>query len=145
MTSFRSKNYPHSRNRWLIYQEYAMQYYAGVMLLVMMGVMVKIYLGQSLLTFTLLGTGVAVIIGNLLAYASLKRQVGEVFFLEKHFAILSTHEILYGHENHVFPLEYANPTRSGSTITVHYFDRIVSLEKKDWEDFELVWEYFSNF
>ena len=144
MTSFRSKNYPQSRNRWLIFQETAMRYYAACMLLIMLGVMVKISLGQSIFIFTLVGTGLAVLIGNMLAYSQLKRQVGEVFFLEKHFAILSVYEILFGHENHVFPLQYANPARGEATISVHFFDRIVTLESKDWEDFELIWEYYSN-
>ncbi|MEM6628506.1 MAG: hypothetical protein AAF694_02490 [Bacteroidota bacterium] len=144
MTSFRSINYPQSKNRWLIFQESAMQFYGAGMLLVMLGVMLKVYLGQNVLGFALIGTVLSLLLGNLLAYSQLKRQVAEVFFLDKHFAVLSVYEILFGHENHVFPLHYASPSRDGTTLSIHYLDRIVQLQKKDWEDFELIWDWFSS-
>lgn len=121
-----------------------MQFYGAGMLLVMLGVMLKVYLGQNVLGFALIGTVLSLLLGNLLAYSQLKRQVAEVFFLDKHFAVLSVYEILFGHENHVFPLHYASPSRDGTTLSIHYLDRIVQLQKKDWEDFELIWDWFSS-
>jgi len=144
MTSFRSRHYPKNRNKWVIFQEQAIRYYAVMILIVMIGVLLKIYLGESILWFTLGGVALSFILGNLLAYARLKRDIAEVFFLEKHFAVISVYDMLFEQQEHVFPLVYANPQRTSERITLHYKDQVIELKRDDWEDFDLIWNWLSN-
>ncbi len=144
MTSFKSKYYPRSSSKWLVYQEYAMRFYAFFMLVIMLGVLVKIYLGEGILWFSMIGTVVSLGLGNILAYAKLKRDIAEIFFLDKHFAIISVYEILFGRKQQVFPLMYANAVMGQEEIVLHYNDQVLQLHKEDWEDFDLIWNWLSN-
>ena len=45
MTSFKSQNYPKSKNGLLVMQEYAMQYYAAFNLILMLAIITRVYTG----------------------------------------------------------------------------------------------------
>jgi len=121
-----------------------MRYYAFFMLMVMLGVLMKIYLGQGILWFSIVGTALALGLGNILAYAKLRRDIAEIFFLEKHFSVISVYEILFGRNQQVFPLIYANPVLGNDVISIHYNDQVLQLQRDDWEDFDLIWNWLSN-
>lgn len=139
MTKFRSIHFPRSSNGMMLLQESAMQYYAYFALVVMIGVMLKVYVGQSILWFGIIGMVVAIVLGNMMAYIKLKKSIAEIFFLQDHFSLISVYEILFGAENKVFPLRYANPQRTEAGISLHFDDQIITLKEEDWEDFDLIW------
>ena len=60
MTKFRSVHFPRTSKGLILFQEYAMQYYAYFALVVMIGVMLKIYFGQNILWFGVLGMAAAI-------------------------------------------------------------------------------------
>ena len=121
-----------------------MQYYAGLSLIVMLGVIVKVYAGQPILWFAVIGFAVSLILGNMMAYVQLKRSIAEIFFLNEHFSIISVYEILFQRNNHVFPLIYANPRKHGDHISIHFNDQIINLYEKDWEEYELIWNWLNG-
>lgn len=141
MTSFKSKHYPASSNSLMVIQDIAMRYYAVLALIVMAAVMVKISIGQSPLWVGVLGFIGAIIMGNAIAYVQLRKQYAQIFFVKQHFSLISVYEILYKKENNAFPLRYANPTRSEDQINLHFNDQIITLDRDDWEDFDLIWEW----
>ncbi|MEZ4825237.1 MAG: hypothetical protein R3C61_02930 [Bacteroidia bacterium] len=144
MTSFQSAHYPKSRNGLLVLQEYAMQYYGAINVLLMLAVMVRVYAGHgySVLWLAIVGEVVALVLGNLLAYGKLRRTIAEIFFVNDHFSMISVYEILFKGENNAFPLIYANPDMlNEDTVSVHFNDQIITLHRKDWEEFDLVRDY----
>lgn len=144
MTSFRSRHYPKHRNGLMIVQEYAMQYYAILMLFVMAAVMLKVYVGQNPLWWGIFGTAAAIGLGNIMAYVNLNRNYAEIFFVNEHFSLISVHEILNEKKNDAFPLHYANAQRIEDEITLHFNDQIVTLKAEDWEEFDLIWSWLNS-
>lgn len=144
MTKFRSKHFPGSDKRIVLVQEYAMQYYATFALIVMLGVLVKVYVGQSVLWFGIIGMGLSIVLGNMLAYVRLKKSIAEIFFVQDHFSLISVYEILFGAENTAFPLRYANAQRTAEGISLHFNDQVINLKREDWEDFDLIWDWLTQ-
>ncbi|TAE47034.1 MAG: hypothetical protein EAZ89_18850 [Bacteroidetes bacterium] len=144
MKSFRSRNYPRSSNALLVGQEFAMQYYAALTLIIMLGLMVRVVSGgvdYQLLLWALGAEVLAVLLGNALSNAKMRRTLAEIFFVKEHFSLISVYDILHKKESHVFPLAYASARRSadGKTLSLHYHDQILTLNEADWgEDFEEV-------
>ncbi|MDX2249659.1 MAG: hypothetical protein SF052_22945 [Bacteroidia bacterium] len=145
MTSFQSNHYPKSRNGVAVLQEYAMQYYGALNLILMLAVIVKVYAGgygQSVLWLAVIGEVAALGLGNLLAYGKLRRTIAEIFFVNDHFSMISVYEILFKGENNAFPLIYANPDMlNEDTVSIHFNDQILTLYRKDWEEFDLIRDY----
>ncbi|MEZ4773058.1 MAG: hypothetical protein R3D00_07740 [Bacteroidia bacterium] len=145
MTSFQSHQYPRSRNGIVILQEYAMQYYGAINAILMLAIMVRVAAGssgQSILWIAIAGEVIALVIGNLLAYGKLRRTIAEIFFVNDHFSMISVYEILFKGENNAFPLVYANPDMlNEDTVSVHFNDQIITLHRKDWEEFDLIRDY----
>ena len=148
MDSFRSRQFPRSRKGLLVVQEYAMQYYGAFNLVLMLVVLVRIVsagAGPSLLWWIIGAELIALGLGNMLAYAKLKRTYAEIFFVNEHFSLISVYEILFQRENNAFPLRYANPSLSGdhSRLVIHFNDQVVTLKREDWEEFDLIrdWLY----
>lgn len=144
MTSFRSTHYPKHRNGLLIVQEYAMQYYGIFMLFVMAAVMLKVYVGQNPIWWGIIGTGVSLGLGNMMAYVQINRNYAEIFFVNEHFSLISVNEILSEKKNNAFPLRYANPQRVGDEITIHFNDQIIVLKADEWEEFDLIWSWLNS-
>ena len=148
MTSFKSHNYPKSNNGLLVMQEYAMQYYAAFNLILMLTIITKIYSGgyeQTVLWIAIIGEVVALILGNLLAYGKLNRTMATVFFVDRHFSMVSVYDMLFKKEqSHAFPLVYANPQMDAEEkiLSVHFNDQIITLKREDWEEFDLLRDYF---
>ncbi|MEM6800551.1 MAG: hypothetical protein AAF696_04055 [Bacteroidota bacterium] len=149
MTNFRSKHYPRSSNGVLIMQEYAMQYYAGINILIILGVLLKLYGpygGDSMLYFVVIGEVIALALGNLLAYGSMKRSYAELFFLKDHFSAISVYDMLFSKDKKptAFPLIYSNahmdPDQEKLSFTFH--DQIITLRRDNWEEFDLIYNYF---
>ncbi|WNJ20951.1 hypothetical protein [Pontibacter sp. G13] len=149
MNSFRSQHYPNSRKGLRILQEYAMQYYATFNVVIMLGVLIKVIsggFGGGLVIVVVLAELAAIGLGNLLAYAKLKRNIAEIFFTQEHFSLISVYDIVYNPESkHAFPLAYANPTLSAdrNQIVVHFNDQVITLHREDWDEFDLIvnWMY----
>lgn len=125
-----------------------MQFYGGLNLLLMLLVLIQVYSGTqglSLLWFVLLAEVVILGLGNVLALARVKRSYAEIFFVNDHFSLISVHEILFSPKNQAFPLLYSNPVMhtAGDRFTVHFNDQIVTFERKDWDDFDLIWGWFA--
>lgn len=146
MTSFHSKHYPTSRNKLVVGQEFAMRYYAGFNVVIMVYVLLSIVSGGaslSLLWTVLIAEAVALGIGNLLGQSSLQRTFAEIFFVGDHFSLISVGEILDKPKNHAFPLRLANPflDPEQDKITIHFNDQVITLYRKDWEEFDLIVDY----
>ena len=143
-TSFTSKHFPSNRNRLFILQEYAVQYYAAFTLVVMLGVMLSIANGKGgrdLILWTVIGELLALALANLMAGAKLKRSYAQITFIGDHFSLISVHDILYDNKNHAFPLRFANAQRGEDRIQIHYNDQIITLDRDEWDDFDLIWNY----
>lgn len=125
-------------------QEYAMQYYAIFMMVVVIGVLMRIALGKTVLIFAIVGFLLSLGLGNMVAYVQLRRNFAEIFFLQGHFSLISVYEILYQQNNVVFPLKYANARNYGDSITFHYNDQVITIRRKDWEDFDLIWNWLEE-
>ncbi|MEL7532907.1 MAG: hypothetical protein AAFN10_16425 [Bacteroidota bacterium] len=146
MTSFHSKNFPNSKNGLLVLQGFAMQYIAGFNVVLMLGILVKVVsqgAGLNILWIAVVGELIAVGLGNLLAYAKLKKTYAQIFFVNEHFSLISVYEILFKRENNAFPLRYANPRLDGeqNILTIHFNDQIITLRREDWEEFDLIRDY----
>ena len=129
-------------------QEYAMQSFAGLNLILMLGVIMKVSsggAGQNLVWMVVVGEIIALALGNAIAYVRLRKSFAEIFFVKDHFSLISVYEILFKKENHAFPLVYANPRLSADrkTISLTYNDQIITLYEDDWEDFEQIWNWLN--
>jgi hypothetical protein len=125
-----------------VVQEYAMSYYAGLSFIVMLGAVLRINAGKDILLFALIGEGVAIFLGNVLSTAAMKRKIAEVLFVSESFSLISVHDLVYKSPPLSFPLKFANPVRMGDTIQVHYLDQVLTLKKEDFDDFDLIWNWF---
>lgn len=148
MTKFQSKHFPKNRRGLLTLQEYAVQYYAGLNLLIMFYALAQISggnSGQSLLWTVVIAEIIALGLGNMLALARTRRSYAQIFFLNDHFSLISVHEILFSPQNQAFPLIYANPVMDaeGDKFTVHFNDQIIPFYRKDWEEFDTIFAWFT--
>ncbi|MEM9936251.1 MAG: hypothetical protein AAF824_21685 [Bacteroidota bacterium] len=144
MTRFRSKHFPSHRNKLWMLQEFAIYYYGIFFFVLMLAIIIRVASGQSILWLGLIGALAAMGLGNVFAYAKLKRTYAEIFFLESHFSLISLYEIQYQPHNHVFPLRYANARHEGDRISLTFLDQIITLKREDWEDFDLIWSCLQN-
>ena len=123
--------------------------YYGIFNLIMMVVILAMAskggLGQSMFWLAVVGEIVIIGLGNLLTYGKLNRSIGRVFFVNQHFSMISVYDILFKKEKSTaFPLIYANPQMDPeqNTLTVHFNDQIITLRRDDWEEFDLMRDYF---
>lgn len=143
--SFRSRDFPRRMQPFLVQQEYAIRYYAILTFLVMVAVVLRINSGRDPVWFGLIGEALAIFIGNVMAGVALRRKIAEIFFVNDGFTIISVHAALTQTPTRSFPLRFANPTRTESTIQFHYEDQIMSIKREDWpEDFDLIWNWFNR-
>ena len=149
MTRFRSRNYPTSTRKFLIVQELALRYYGIISVFIMIGVLAMLQSkqeGNTIIWFVIGGMFVALIMGNMLAFVKLRKAWAEIFFVGNTFTLLSTYDILYGAEPVSFPVQFSNASRSAQNpdvIQLHYSDLIVTLNRDDWEDFDLIWSWLN--
>lgn len=143
--SFRSRHYPTAKSTFFVTQEYAMRYYAILAMILMIGVMLRVYAKLDIVIFGIVGAGLCLLLGNLFAQVQLKRKIAEIFFVNDGFSIISIHDILHQSPKRSFPLRFANPTRSDDMIQFHFEDQILQIKKEDWgEEFELIWDWFNQ-
>lgn len=148
MTNFRSKHYPRTSNGVMVMQEYAMQYYAGINLIIILGVLLKLYgpYEGNMLYFVVIGEVIALVLGNLLAYGSMKRSYAELFFLKDHFSAISVYDMLFSKDKEptAFPLIYANAhmDHEEKKMSFTFHDQIITLRRDNWEEFDLIYNYF---
>ncbi len=148
MTKFQSRHYPTNRKGVLTLQEYAARYYAGFNLLIMFYVLAQVSsrgMGSQIIWIVVGAEIIALALGNMLAVAKTKRSYAEIFFVNDHFSLISVHEILFSPQNQAFPLMYASPHMDpdGDSFTVHFNDQIIPFYRRDWEDFDLIWSWFT--
>lgn len=145
MMSFRSSNYPRSSQAFKVTQEYAMRYYAIFLFLVMAMVVLRLERGQETVIFGLLGVGLAILLGNMMARVQLKRKIAEIFFVNDGFSVISIYDIVHQSPKRSFPLKFANPTRDETRIQFHFEDQIMHIKKEDWGDeFDLIWNWLNQ-
>ncbi|MCB9230830.1 MAG: hypothetical protein H6581_04170 [Bacteroidia bacterium] len=144
MTNFRSNHYPKSGNPLVVTQEYALRYYIIFSSVVVIGVLIKMYYGQPIFWFGIIGITLALVLGNFWASVQLNKRIAEVLIVGDSFSMISVHEIVNRKPNRSFPLRLANPSRTANEIHLHFGDQIMVLKKEDWEDFELIWSWFQN-
>lgn len=123
-----------------------MRYYAGLNMIIMLGVLIKVVsgsgFGSGMIWAIMIAEIVALVLGNLMAYSKLHRSYAEIFFVNDHFSLISVHDILFKKENHAFPLRYANPSMSDEdTISIHFNDQVVTLKRENWDEFDLIRDY----
>ncbi len=142
MHSFKSKHFPSTSKPFLIVQEAAMYYYALISVFVMLGIILLMQAGKDILGFAVIGFAVAILMGNVLARVKLRKMYAEIFFAGEHVSLISVYDILFPKQKEAFPLRFANPGRGQTTISFHFNDQIIVLQKEDWAEFELIWEAF---
>lgn len=145
MNSYKSHQYPTTRNPILMLQEKAMFYYAvfcggmlaGLMLLMQSGVSSWISL-----IYAIAGLLISVGLGNVFAAVKLKKTYAQIFFVGENVSLISVYDILFPGDRPAFPLRFTNPLRSESVLSFHFKDQIIVLKKEDWDDFESIWQQF---
>ncbi|MBX7240290.1 MAG: hypothetical protein K1X92_00980 [Bacteroidia bacterium] len=142
MKSFKSHHYPDSRQKFLIIQENAIYYYGFFMIIVMLGLVLRMFSGESILLFGVVGVFLSMGLGNIAAVVKLKKTYAEIFFVGEHFSIISIYDILFAKEKQAFPLRYASPNRNGDEIHFTFNDQIIVFKKEDWEKFDEIWAAF---
>ncbi|MEO1448395.1 MAG: hypothetical protein AAFV07_02645, partial [Bacteroidota bacterium] len=141
--SFKSTYYPKSRNNLQISQEFAMQYYGAFNIVIMLGVMVHIVgngVGMKLVGWVIAAEAIALILGNLFAYAQMRKSFAQIFFVNEHFSLISIYDILNDEPHTAFPLRLASPQISAdqNRLSLHFNDQVITLKREDWEDFDLI-------
>ena len=142
MKSFKSHHYPDSKQKFLIIQETAIYYYAVFMMVVMLGLVLRMFSGESILLFGVGGVFLSMLFGNFAAVVKLRKTYAEIFFVGEHFSIISTYDILFATEKQAFPLRYASPNRLNDEIHFTFNDQIIVFKKEDWEKFDELWAAF---
>ena len=143
--SFRSKHYPQSPSAFRIRQEFALRYYAGLLFVVMVGIMLRVSYGKEALIFGLVGIVGAILLGSVLAKVQLRRSIAEVFFINDGFSIINIDDILNRSPKRSFPLRFADPTRNEDQIFFNFEDQIITLKREDWgTDFDLIWNWLTQ-
>ena len=144
MIRFRSHHYPESRSRFRVVQDYAMFYYAGFLLVGLFLIFQLMIKGFPILLPMVGLVAVALLFGNAMSYVKLRKSYAEIFFLPDHFSLISVHQILFEEESRVFPLAYANAHYSENELSFHFNDEVITLYRKDWDDFDQIWQHFAN-
>lgn len=142
MHSFKSKHFPTTNKPFMVVQEAAMYYYAIISVFVMLGIILLMQAGKEILWFAMFGFSLAIFLGNVLARVKLRKMYAEIFFAGEHVSLISVYDILFPKQKEAFPLRFANPGRSHTSISFHFNDQIVVLNREDWEEFDLIWEAF---
>ena len=109
----------------------------------MIGVLVKLTYRQPIFWFAFVGAALALALGNAVAYVMMHRKKAEIFFVGDSFSIISVSEITSKTPIPSFPIKFANPSRVGSDIHLHFQDEVVILKRDDWEELDLIWDYLN--
>ncbi len=145
MNSFKSKYYPRSGNKVFMFQEYAVRYYGIFFAVYFIYIALLIFQGGEIGIGAIIGLLLCLVFGNFFTYAFLKRKIAEVFFVDETVTVITIYDILFREPGKPFPLRLVNPFRTGNEITFTFQDQILSLEKEDWEGFELLWESLNQY
>ena len=76
------------------------------------------------------------------------RNYAEIFFVGDHFSLISVYEVITERKNHAFPMMYASPSLDPEQdkLSFHFNDQVITLHRKDWEEFDLIVDYmFARF
>jgi hypothetical protein len=145
MQSFKSIHYPTRKSRFAVLQDNAMPFYAGFILLVMVGTVLRSQSGKEIPIFTAVGIAIAIVLGNFFAQVKMRRNIAEIFFTGETFSLVSIYDIAYKQPTAAFPLRFANAHRVGDHIELHYTDLVLMLKREDWgEEFDLIWNWLSE-
>jgi len=140
--AFRSKEYPESQNRFMVLQQFAQNYYATFGIVIILGCVLMIFSGKLYLWSTIFATLIMMSFANILADVKVKSAYAEIFFVQDNFYLLTIDEVLGGKRKGSFPLSYASAYRTEDSITIHYHDLVVHLDRKNWPDLDVIWEWF---
>jgi hypothetical protein len=144
MTRFTSKHFPRSANPLILVQETAMRYYAGFAMVLMVFLIVRASEQRDILWFGVLGFAGCIALGNIAAIASIRKKMGQIFFVNDSFTILSVYDISFGKNKPSFPIELASVQYHPNSISFHYFDRIIELKRDEWEQIDLIATYLKG-
>lgn len=127
-----------------------MYYYAVLLSIVMVLVIMRLHslqyqIDATLIICGLLGFFGSLYVGNRLAIVKLRKTYAQIFFVGTDISLLSVYDILNPQEKQAFPLRFANPIRIEDEISFHFNDQIIRLRKEDWNEFELIWECFCSY
>jgi len=151
MNSFTSQHYPlSSKNKRQIVNDTSMYYYAVLLSIVLILVILRFHSLQYQIDTTLIVSGIlglflSLFLGNRLAIVKLNKTYAQIFFVGEDISLLSVYDILYQQEKQAFPLRFTNHIRMGDEIIFHFKDQIIHLKKEDWNEFELIWECFCSY
>lgn len=120
-----------------------MQYYGIFNMIIMLGVIVHIKgngVGMNLVGWVIAAEAIALILGNMLSYAKMRRSFAQIFFVNEHFSLISVYDILHENTPQAFPLRLASPQFSAdqNRLSLHFNDQVLILKREDWEEFDVI-------
>jgi|GEM_PF-1616891 hypothetical protein len=140
--SFKSKYYPTTRKRIWLVQRYAQKYYHFFALFIMVTSLLMILQQQSPFYFVIITGTLGIFFSNFMGIMKLNALVAEIYFVEDQFYVLFVEDILKGGKIPSFPIRFAHFSWNAQGATIHYHDRILQLNKEDWEDWNLLAQWF---
>ncbi len=140
--SFKSKHYPISKKRiWLI-QQHAQKYYQFFALFIMVTSLIMLLNHQSPLYFACITATIAVLLSNFLGFMKLNALIAEIYFVDEQFYVLFVDDVLKGGKIPSFPIRFAHFSWNAQGATIHYHDRILQLYREDWEEWNILTNWF---
>jgi hypothetical protein len=140
--SFKSKHYPTTTKRiWLI-QQYAQKYYQMFTIFIMVTALIMLLNQQSPLYFTLVTSIIGIAFSHFMGVMKMNALVAEIYFVDEQFYVLFVEDILKGGKIPSFPIRFAHFSWDTHGATIHYHDRIIQLYKEDWEDWNVLANWF---
>ncbi|GIV43751.1 MAG: hypothetical protein KatS3mg035_0874 [Bacteroidia bacterium] len=140
--SFKSKHYPTTTKRvWLI-QKYAQKYYQIFALFIMITSLIMLLNHQSPLYFAIITASISILLSNFLGIMKMSALVAEIYFVEEQFYVLFVEDVLKGGQIPSFPIRFAHFSWNAQGATIHYHDRILQLNREDWEDWSVLANWF---
>lgn len=140
--SFKSKHYPITTKRiWLI-QKYAQKYYQMFALFIMVTALLMVLNHENPFNFVLITASLTIFLSNFLGLMKINALIAEIYFVEEQFYVLFVDDVLKGGQIPSFPIKFAHFSWNAQGATIHYHDRVLQLYKEDWEDWNVLSNWF---
>lgn len=127
----------------LAYQTLVLQWMAAFAAICMVVLLTRIYAGGGLLAFGLYSLGASAVLAWIVGTVQFHARIGCVQVDGTTFHILSMYDLAFGAEaNPPFPLSFAAPQVTTDGLQIHYLDRVVTLRRQDFAQFESLAQQF---
>ena len=136
MASFKSINYPQNKHLFYVVQSYASTMYVRFFSVLMIVLIYALSKKAPLLYLGIFGCAVTLVLSQFAAIVEMKRKIAEIIIVEDQYLLRTVYDVVFNKLTPMIHVSLSNARIDKDIITLTYNQRVITLKKSDWDDWE---------